>query len=112
MEKIKTKRYTWTRLQRTCVHILTNTKKSEMAQMSEKASYLRLLGMTSKGREYLNKQKSHFSLPLISKVSALDPKEISLDLRASRIYAFGLPNDFQRRELLQKDYQQPPIFLK
>jgi predicted nucleotidyltransferase len=55
MQKIKTKRYTWTRLQRLCVHILTNTKKEDMALISEKASYLRLLGMTSKGREYLNK---------------------------------------------------------
>lgn len=29
MEKVKTKRYTWTRLQRICVHILTNTKRQK-----------------------------------------------------------------------------------
>ncbi len=36
MEKVKTKRYTWTRLQRICVHILTNTKKSEMLPSRKK----------------------------------------------------------------------------
>ena len=30
MEAVKTKRYTWTRLQRICVHVLTNTNKSTM----------------------------------------------------------------------------------
>jgi predicted nucleotidyltransferase len=38
MQKIKTKRYTWTRLQRICVHILTNTKKTDMKSVSETPS--------------------------------------------------------------------------
>ena len=43
-----------------CVHILTNTKKTDMAMNLEKATYLRLLGMTEDGKEYLNKRKSSF----------------------------------------------------
>ncbi|WP_456152444.1 nucleotidyltransferase [Neobacillus jeddahensis] len=71
MQKIKTKRYTWTRLQRVCVHILTNTKKSDMALLSAKgATYLRLLGMSTKGKEYLNKRKKEFHLPVVSKLSS------------------------------------------
>ena len=31
MKELKTKRYTWTRLQRTLTHILTHSKKTEMS---------------------------------------------------------------------------------
>ncbi|CRK80600.1 nucleotidyltransferase [Neobacillus massiliamazoniensis] len=110
MEKIKTKRYTWTRLQRMCTHILTNARKTEMTANTEKATYLRLLGMTQKGKEYLNKRKAHFSLPLVSKLSSFKEKEISLDIKAARIYSFGVPNHL-RLEMVKKEFQQPPIYL-
>lgn len=111
MEKVKTKRYTWTRLQRICTHILTNTKKSDMNLNNDTASYLRLLGISKNGREYLNKMKTHFSLPLISKLSSCKGKEISLDIRAARIYALGLPYN-SKIESLNQEYKQTPIFLK
>src|SRR5690606_33554713 len=81
MEKVKTKRYTWTRLQRTCVHILTNTKKDIMRERSKRAEYIRLLGFTKKGREYLNQYKEHFTLPLITNLSQADPEKIRLDVK-------------------------------
>ena len=50
MNELKTKRYTWTRLQRILTHILTHTKKKEMTMLTDdKVSYLRLLGMTEVG---------------------------------------------------------------
>ncbi|PFO09932.1 hypothetical protein COJ85_00685 [Bacillus sp. AFS076308] len=111
MEKIKTKRYTWTRLQRLCVHILTNTKKGQMAGPSDKASYLRLLGMTPKGKEYLNKRKKDFSLPLVSKLSSYKGKEIQLDLKAARIYSLGVAPHLTK-ELMNKEFKQPPILIE
>jgi predicted nucleotidyltransferase len=111
MEKVKTKRYTWTRLQRICVHILTNTKKAEMSGTLEKASYLRLLGMTTRGKEYLNKNKSHFKLPLISKLSAYKENGISLDIKASRVYSLGIGKQ-KGINLLHQEFKQPPIFVK
>jgi len=111
MEKIKTKRYTWTRLQRLCVHILTNTKKSQMAGPEDKATYLRLLGMTSKGKEYLNKRKKDLSLPLVSKLSAYKENEIQLDLKAARIYSLGAANHFAK-ESMNHEYKQPPILIE
>jgi predicted nucleotidyltransferase len=111
MQKIKTKRYTWTRLQRLCVHILTNTKKEEMARHSEKATYLRLLGMTSTGREYLNKKKSHLSLPLISKLASFKENEINLDIKAARIYSLGIPGHLKAK-MLRQEYEQPPVYIK
>jgi predicted nucleotidyltransferase len=111
MQKIKTKRYTWTRLQRICVHILTNTKKTDMKSVSETPSYLRLLGMTNNGKEYLNKYKSQFSLPLVSKLSAYKENDILLDIRASRVYSFGIGNQTSN-SLLHQEYKQPPIYIE
>ncbi|MGG3562029.1 nucleotidyltransferase [Neobacillus rhizosphaerae] len=111
MQKIKTKRYTWTRLQRLCVHILTNAKKIEMNRNLEKASYLRLLGMTTNGREYLNKKKKYFSLPLVSKLSSFKESEVDLDVKASRVYALGVPNHL-KNEMLKQEFNQPPIYIK
>jgi predicted nucleotidyltransferase len=111
MGKIKTKRYTWTRLQRICVHILTNTKKAEMNSTLEKATYLRLLGMTHNGKRYLNKYKTQFSLPLISKLSAYKEGDILLDIKASRIYSFGLGSEASNR-LLHQEYKQHPIYIQ
>jgi predicted nucleotidyltransferase len=111
MERIKTKRYTWTRLQRLCVHILTNAKKAEMSMAEEKAAYLRLLGMTTAGKTYLNERKKDFSLPLVAKASSFKGREIALDIKAARIYAMGLPTP-HKAKLLQQEFQQPPIFIE
>lgn len=111
MERIKTKRYTWTRLQRLCVHILTNTKKVEMNNKLEKATYLRLLGMTANGREYLNKTKKDFTLPLVSKLSSFKGNMIDLDVKAARVYALGVPNHL-KDEMFKQEFSQPPIYIK
>jgi predicted nucleotidyltransferase len=114
MQSIKTKRYTWTRLQRACLHILTNTKKADMLTQIETPSYLRLLGMTEKGRIYLNHQKKSLSLPLISKVSSFKGYgdiDLEFDLKASQLYALGLSEPYQTK-LLDLDFRKPPIILK
>ncbi|WP_160720188.1 nucleotidyltransferase [Bacillus sp. USDA818B3_A] len=110
MENIKTKRYTWTRLQRLCVHILTNTKKGQMAGPEDKAAYLRLLGMTSKGKAYLNKRKKDLSLPLVSKLSSYKGAGIQLDLKAARIYSLGVANQLSK-ELMIQEFKQHPIMI-
>lgn len=109
MERLKTKRYTWTRLQRTCTHILMNFKKEEMAHY-QTTSYLRLLGMSSRGREFLKKQKKNLGLPLISKASA-NKNELEIDIRASRIYSLALQGSCQSA-LLKMEYSQPPLMVE
>ncbi|CAM3695332.1 nucleotidyltransferase [Mesobacillus zeae] len=108
MESIKTKRYTWTRLQRACVHILTNAKKTEMEEF-KRAQYLRLLGMTQKGRRYLQSHKKNLGLPLVSKASSCRKGELDLDIKASRIYSLGISGRAQE-ELLKKEFAQSPVF--
>lgn len=106
METVKTKRYTWTRLQRMCVHILTNTLKEQMTSEAHYPSYIRLLGMTTKGREYLNHVKKRMNLPLIAKASAYR-KQLTADIKATNIYALGLP-PHKRSKLLNSDLLLSP----
>lgn len=90
MTAIKTKRYTWTRLQRLCTHVLTNTTKTEMQPVldREPVSYLRLLGMNQKGRDYLNDYKKKLTVPLYTKrVKDLVPLA-ELDFRADEVFGF------------------------
>lgn len=111
MQELKTKRYTWTRLQRVCTHIITNAKKSQMSTDKIKATYLRLLGMTENGKKYLNKKKSYFSLPLISKLSSCKQEDILLDIKAARIYSSILPNH-SKEAIFHQEYTQTPIYIK
>ncbi|MFT8320349.1 MAG: nucleotidyltransferase [Bacillus sp. (in: firmicutes)] len=107
LTEVKTKRYTWTRLQRVCLHILTNTKKSDMLKQLE-PTYLRLLGSSKPGRLYLKEKKKEFLLPLISKLSAFHDDQIELDIKASTIYSLGVPFSYQHK-LEELEYCQPPI---
>ncbi|HET7580931.1 MAG TPA: nucleotidyltransferase [Bacillales bacterium] len=110
MDQIKTKRYTWTRLQRLCVHILTNTKKAEMAPILEKprATYIRLLGMSEKGQAYLNDIKKDLTLPLVPTLSQHQDPLLELDERAANCYALGYPAAM-RIDKLREEYATPPI---
>lgn len=111
MSELKTKRYTWTRLQRLLTHILTNTTKEEMQTEMKKASYLRLLGMTENGRIYLNQLKKDCELPIISKRSSFNHSQLDMDTRAARVHAMGLPLQY-RQKAIDMEFSQHPIYIK
>jgi predicted nucleotidyltransferase len=87
---VKTKRYTWSRLQRLSTHILTHTLKEEVREPAQKGelSYLRPLGMNSKGQNWLSHMRKQFQVPLISKIHKHHPPLLDADLRAAGIYDF------------------------
>ncbi|ASK63599.1 hypothetical protein CFK37_16250 [Virgibacillus phasianinus] len=112
IKAIKTKRYTWTRIQRIFIHILTNTKKEDIQPVKENPTvpYVRLLGMTKKGQAYLNQQKKKMDVPLISKLSHnLDPL-LAVEEKASNAYYSVLHPSLQRKFIGQE--LGPPIILK
>lgn len=106
--KVKTKRYTLTRLQRICVHILTHSKKEDVKQLLKQPAYLRILGFTKNGRDYLNKKKKKFELPLISKVSSVEHPALALDIKAANIHSLVLP-PYEQMRMMKREYQQPII---
>ncbi|MCJ7839537.1 nucleotidyltransferase [Lederbergia sp. NSJ-179] len=110
MEIIKTKRYTWTRLQRTATHILMNTHKEMIDSFGMNPQYIRLLGMSRNGREYLSKIKKDLPIPLISKVSGQQNGMLALDRKATQIYAHVLQEPYRTR-LRDLEYKQPPIMM-
>ncbi|MEK3887079.1 nucleotidyltransferase [Bacillus sp. FSL K6-3431] len=109
MQMIKTKRYTWTRLQRLCTHILCNCKKSDINKIGKNPSYIRLLGMSEAGRIYLNQVKKDLPIPLIAKVSAFPKELLQLDLKAANVYTLGL-SEPERSKLFKLEFEQPPIY--
>ena len=110
MTKLKTKRYTWTRLQRMCTHLLTNTKKEAMQRITstKKSEYIRLLGMSKKGQNYLKQIKKETSIPLLSKVSSMESAMLDMDIRATNTYAMTFP-EAARSQWMQLEYSKPPI---
>ena len=104
----KTKRYTLTRLQRICVHILIGANKIKIKQLLEQPSYLRILGFTEQGRKYLNEKKKQIELPLITKVSNFEHDALSLDIKAAIIHSLILPADKQQ-SAFQREYRHPVI---
>lgn len=109
MEMLKTKRYTWTRLQRLLVHVLMNTTKSFMEKYCNPTSppYLRILGMSEKGREYLSLQKKKLDIPIISRASEVNHPVLQKDILASHIHT--LP--FVKKVSLHEEYEAIPIIL-
>lgn len=89
MEQVKSKRYTWTRIQRMLTHVLTGFT-YEMRESMQAPTYLRLLGMTNAGRSYLSEKKKNLPLPLISKAASFSDSSLQMDIRASDIYALAL----------------------
>ncbi|WP_026906011.1 nucleotidyltransferase [Paucisalibacillus globulus] len=108
VERIKTKRYTWTRIQRIFVHILTNTKKTEINLLSTPQSvpYVRLLGMTKKGQHYLNKIKKEMNVPIYQKLSRDLHPMLQLEERATNTYYSILPSE-NRYSLMQQEFKGP-----
>ncbi|WP_301108205.1 nucleotidyltransferase [Sporosarcina sp.] len=107
MQAVKSKRYTWTRIQRMLVHILTGCRASTRDKITEPA-YLRLLGMSEAGRSYLQIAKKKLELPLVSRAASLSDPSLELDIKSTDIYMCGVRPDASLSGL---DYRTPPILL-
>ncbi|AQQ53810.1 nucleotidyltransferase [Planococcus lenghuensis] len=104
MQHAKSKRYTWTRIQRMLTHIYTGFT-WEQLKAFDRPEYIRILGMTHTGRQYLNSQKKEAKLPLISRAADLPGEMGAFDLHASYMYLLGLGASDVRKEFIV-----PPIY--
>lgn len=109
MQAVKSKRYTWTRIQRMLVHILTNFTYTIRSQIKD-PSYLRLLGMTQAGRDYLRLHKKQLALPLISRVAAANDLSLAMDIKSTDLYYLALSTQHSTSQI-GLDYRMPPIIL-
>ena len=84
---LKSKRYTYNKLSRMLIHILTGYTKEENKKRKN-IKYLRILGFNKKGRKYLHDIKKKVTLPIYTNFN----KEMELELKVTKIYSL-LVND-------------------
>lgn len=106
LEKIKTRRYTHSRLRRIILCAFLGIARSDV-QMS--VPYVRVLGFNSKGAALLKEAKAKATLPVITKSSEIknlgdDAKRcFELECRARDLFSLALPNgDVCGREMTDK----------
>ncbi|RLL45223.1 nucleotidyltransferase [Oceanobacillus piezotolerans] len=107
---IKTKRYTWTRIQRMFVHLLTNTRKEDIEEWLAKPNvpYVRVLGFTEKGQAYLNQVKKNINVPLIDKFNKSNSPVLKLEEKATNAY-YSILKPTNRIKLFKQELRSPII---
>jgi predicted nucleotidyltransferase len=110
--KAKTRRYTWTRIQRALTALLLGISKDKLQALAlEKGpDSIRVLGFTEKGRTLLKQSTSVASLPIVTRIVKNVPAMIELNMQATRIYALGF-SDLQAGKDLHEP-QIPVLYIK
>ena len=85
IKRIKTKRYTYNKISRMLLHILTNFTK-EKAKKYNEISYIRVLGINNTGKNILNNIKKEIEIPIISKITKEKDPMLEYELEVDKIY--------------------------
>ncbi|TCT16962.1 putative nucleotidyltransferase [Natranaerovirga pectinivora] len=114
IEKVKTKRFTYTRIQRALIHILLNIKKDDFQVLlnTDLIYYIKYLGFKKESQELLKNIKSNCTLPIISNTNKAlgnltSPalKMLEKDLYATHLYNLCVSQKFNTQlnsDLTQK----------
>ena len=105
IDNIKTKRYTYNKINRMLIHILTSLTKEETENI--KIDYIRVLGFNDRGKKHLNKIKKELQIPIITHYKPNLSKLLDIELRATTIYSLETKDDLSNLE-----YKQKPIIKK
>lgn len=104
VNNIKTKRYTYNKINRMLMHILFNLTKDEAKNIV--IDYVRVLGFNSKGRSYLNKIKKNKDINIVTNYKDGISKLFDLENRVNNIYAIIVDN-----KLIYEEYSHNPIII-
>ena len=85
INKVKTKRYTYNKICRMFCHILCGFTKEEAKRLSN-VNYLRVLGFSVNGKEYLKEIKKEVSFPIITNCKNINNEMLLLEHRITNIY--------------------------
>ena len=85
IEKIKTKRYTYNRLNRMFIHILLNIKKEDV-EIRKEINYIRVLGFSKQGKKYLKEIREQINIPIITNYSDITDNNLDFELYVTSIY--------------------------
>lgn len=105
VKNIKTKRYTYNKINRMLIHILASLTKEEAK--NPKIDYIKILGFNPKGQSYLNKIKKDINIPIIYSYKKNISKLLDIEFRAASIYYLII-----NKNLIQEEYKTKPIIKK
>ena len=100
---IKTKRYTYNKIKRMLLHILTNFTKIEANNLF--IDYIRVLGFSDNGQKYLNKIKKNINIPIITHYKKNISKLLDIEYRVNCIYSFIVGDS----NLIDDEFKHKPI---
>ena len=103
--KVKSKRYTYNKINRMFTHILTNFTKEDAKDLE--IEYLRVLGFNTRGKNYLNKIKKEIGIPIINKYIPNMYKSLDIEFRVSLIYSLILKD--KGDDFLKREYRNKPV---
>ncbi len=104
VNSIKSKRYTYTRLNRMFLHILLNLKAEDT---NIGINYLRILGFNQKGRTYLKEIKNQIDVPLITNYKDTNDFALKFELKATILYL----HITKQEELIKEELKSIPIII-
>lgn len=110
VQSIKTKRYTYNRINRMLIHILCDFTKDK-AEKWQDISYIRVLGFNDAGQKYLNKIKKELSLPLITTFSKSKDEMLQYEQTVTGVYSCIL-NEIDKNNLIGNEYKNQPKMRK
>lgn len=102
IQNIKTKRYTYNKISRMLLHMLTSFTKEEASNLT--IDYIRILGFTTNGKRYLNKIKKDIEVPIITRYKKGISKVFDIELRITKIYDIITKNNE-----MDKEYKSIPL---
>jgi len=108
--KIKTKRYTYTRIQRILFKILLDIKKDNIYHSPR---YIRVLGFNKKGQNLIKQINEKSDIPVITNLKNYIPQDeiskmmIDTDIRATNIYQI-----IKNKKTGNLDYLNKPVIIK
>lgn len=102
IDNIKTKRFTYNKLNRMFLHILFNFEKKDSKQ---DLNYIRILGFNQKGRLYLKTIKNDLDIPLITNYKDIDDFVLKFELKVTILYLTII----DRENLIKEELKSIPI---
>ena len=107
INKVKSKNATYAKISRMLIYILCDYTKEQAKEFKE-IKYIRLLGFSNKGRDYLNKIKKDIDIPIISKFTREKDKMLEYEYQITKIYSLVFDKD-KSKSLIEAEYKMKPI---
>jgi predicted nucleotidyltransferase len=106
IHRIKTKRYTYSKIRRMLTHIMCNFTKEDAKRLTN-ITFIRTLGFSNKGKEYLNSIRKTTDIKIITNFEK-NNDYLNLELKTTSVYA-SILNEVDKNNLIIQEYKNKPI---